>query len=566
MSTWRAVRTKTGCVTCRKRHKKCDEQRPFCNNCSRAALICGGYHQISVWQPGYLRSHKKQRPVATLPVTAEPQTTHHVDLASRSPSSYSLSDDESHARTLEWCASQSSGPSDSANRPTPPGRRRRGTVSGEKSLDDQAHRVESTDLQFPQPRAASALYKAIPCLADGVKDELEQALLLHYLRSVPESFSSALSAVPFRSLLAPFALRDRGLLCTLLSISAQHLLKLHTISSQAPAVAVESKYWALKGESLQCHSERVKNVCADISAASPSASTLLPTFVSTLLLVQLDSLGQGKRQHWRLHLLAAAEIGRRLCQCEDEPAQRQDAALADLEMHRFALELYRYYDVLASITLNENVCPLTSDTFSPSRQNLRQGLLSQANADLIVLLSRIIALHQRTKHLFVTNGNEESLACLSPIDFAESLELSGIIQSWEACNPSRVERLLVDAYRQACFICLYLTVDPSKGEDVKVQKTRDYGLECLEAILRHNEDLECSLFAPFMLGIVSPLPSQQEFVRRFLQSKLFHGADNAQETLRFLQTWWREEMYRKQNFMWTWEAKLNSEQWCLVLF
>ncbi|KAF9882361.1 bacterial transferase hexapeptide [Colletotrichum karsti] len=36
-------RTKTGCLTCRKRKKKCDEQKPECSNCIRGGFICAGY-------------------------------------------------------------------------------------------------------------------------------------------------------------------------------------------------------------------------------------------------------------------------------------------------------------------------------------------------------------------------------------------------------------------------------------------------------------------------------------------------------------------------------------------
>ncbi|PHH80825.1 hypothetical protein CDD82_1483 [Ophiocordyceps australis] len=36
-------RTKTGCLTCRKRKKKCDEQKPECSNCIRGGFVCAGY-------------------------------------------------------------------------------------------------------------------------------------------------------------------------------------------------------------------------------------------------------------------------------------------------------------------------------------------------------------------------------------------------------------------------------------------------------------------------------------------------------------------------------------------
>ncbi|KAL8694559.1 MAG: hypothetical protein Q9218_000815 [Villophora microphyllina] len=43
-------RTKTGCMTCRRRKKKCDEQHPECNNCLRGGFVCEGYSVRNTWQ------------------------------------------------------------------------------------------------------------------------------------------------------------------------------------------------------------------------------------------------------------------------------------------------------------------------------------------------------------------------------------------------------------------------------------------------------------------------------------------------------------------------------------
>ncbi|KAL9602249.1 MAG: hypothetical protein Q9219_001973 [cf. Caloplaca sp. 3 TL-2023] len=43
-------RTKTGCMTCRRRKKKCDEQHPECNNCLRGGFVCEGYTVRNTWQ------------------------------------------------------------------------------------------------------------------------------------------------------------------------------------------------------------------------------------------------------------------------------------------------------------------------------------------------------------------------------------------------------------------------------------------------------------------------------------------------------------------------------------
>ncbi|CAK7896721.1 hypothetical protein CAAN1_17S01552 [[Candida] anglica] len=40
-------RTRTGCLTCRKRRIKCDERKPHCFNCERSKKVCLGYENLS---------------------------------------------------------------------------------------------------------------------------------------------------------------------------------------------------------------------------------------------------------------------------------------------------------------------------------------------------------------------------------------------------------------------------------------------------------------------------------------------------------------------------------------
>ncbi|PSK35684.1 hypothetical protein C7M61_004473 [Candidozyma pseudohaemuli] len=39
-------RTRTGCLTCRKRRIKCDERKPHCYNCERSKKLCLGYEMV----------------------------------------------------------------------------------------------------------------------------------------------------------------------------------------------------------------------------------------------------------------------------------------------------------------------------------------------------------------------------------------------------------------------------------------------------------------------------------------------------------------------------------------
>ncbi|KAF6072202.1 Fungal Zn(2)-Cys(6) binuclear cluster domain family protein [Candida albicans] len=44
-------RTRTGCLTCRKRRIKCDERKPTCFNCERSKKSCLGYQDLSKLPP-----------------------------------------------------------------------------------------------------------------------------------------------------------------------------------------------------------------------------------------------------------------------------------------------------------------------------------------------------------------------------------------------------------------------------------------------------------------------------------------------------------------------------------
>ncbi|KAF2759948.1 hypothetical protein EJ05DRAFT_499138 [Pseudovirgaria hyperparasitica] len=45
-----AGRSKTGCRTCRRRKKKCDEGKPGCESCKKNSVVCEGYEPLRVWQ------------------------------------------------------------------------------------------------------------------------------------------------------------------------------------------------------------------------------------------------------------------------------------------------------------------------------------------------------------------------------------------------------------------------------------------------------------------------------------------------------------------------------------
>lgn len=60
------ARSKTGCGTCRRRKKKCDESRPSCTNCEKNNVVCDGYEHRKPWRSGREKA-LINRQAATLP-------------------------------------------------------------------------------------------------------------------------------------------------------------------------------------------------------------------------------------------------------------------------------------------------------------------------------------------------------------------------------------------------------------------------------------------------------------------------------------------------------------------
>ncbi|KAK5625303.1 hypothetical protein RRF57_001019 [Xylaria bambusicola] len=65
-------RSKTGCITCRRRKKKCDEAKPRCLNCEKNAVVCEGYHEKTLWKSGREKEEEDQRKQSIPQITLQP--------------------------------------------------------------------------------------------------------------------------------------------------------------------------------------------------------------------------------------------------------------------------------------------------------------------------------------------------------------------------------------------------------------------------------------------------------------------------------------------------------------
>lgn len=65
-------RSKTGCITCRKRKKKCDEAKPRCMNCEKNAVVCEGYNEKTLWKSGKERAEEERQSRQITHITLQP--------------------------------------------------------------------------------------------------------------------------------------------------------------------------------------------------------------------------------------------------------------------------------------------------------------------------------------------------------------------------------------------------------------------------------------------------------------------------------------------------------------
>lgn len=70
----KAIRSRSGCVECRRLHRKCDEMRPYCDNCANAGKMCS-YKKTLSWGGRPFGKSSFGKVMATGVVTVEQERT-----------------------------------------------------------------------------------------------------------------------------------------------------------------------------------------------------------------------------------------------------------------------------------------------------------------------------------------------------------------------------------------------------------------------------------------------------------------------------------------------------------
>ncbi|KAF4493885.1 C6 transcription factor [Fusarium agapanthi] len=559
------VRTKTGCYTCRRRHKKCDEGKPSCWNCTRNRLDCEGYQPASIWSSKtHRRSDARRDSTSTRKSTHS--TTEGASVESQAYSGLASTEPDAPVQqnmSLRRCLDRQpevAVQDDSSNSFSSPDVAVE-AVSNSSPLQFQAATSDSDDGYVPPMESSYGrldIYNCertsppdllgnivLPSLVFGVQTPLERRLLHYFIGT----FSKILISTPSTDLNAinnvvlPMALQDEqdwGLLNLILSLSASHLsraLSRQTVVDDAEdRRKLEKTKWKHYSYALTRHARNLFWVIQQNHSAQgeqePEVSQIDYAIAATMLLCQWSTCEGGDEANWRIHLDANRDLVRR------KFTQRPNAlpsALSDTS--QILLEWFYFHDILATVTSPERPCISISaeimDAFGVSgaaevlpkcfsNKPLLRSLWIGVNDGLLAIIERIIVLRQSTEAhssttddglasvqprsqvntILLTASNQLVMRALKPNQLMEALTIETALHDISLEYSTSQQSLVAQCYRLAASLMLHFTVYPTSSPNQgRAWDCLTQLLTLIEHISEDDSAVTCSLFPLFICGV-----------------------------------------------------------------
>lgn len=440
------TRSRKGCLTCRRRRKKCDERRPNCWNCERNNLECAGYQAPVKWisHAGTAATTPRKRACGPARLISPDIATGYDSDTERQNNPLTTASDfvgvaertGAHPISSPERRSQRSG-----GHPEGPVVNCEGRLQSPRQIRTSPSAGSSglrcSPLPSPQPLVSlhnAPLAPAFPFLIKGIRTAHDKRLLHHFTHTLspklvlhPEPAKN-----PFNQIVLPMALHDEqdwGLFDLMLSFAASHLVRLLLKESGQQHTDVTRHFENIKctryGHGIMRHA---KNLSSILNHGKKSPGNTEPSdddtqinyaLATTMLLCQWSTCEGGDQSPWRLHLNASRELVRRKIESWRgifEPLSDADQML---------LEWFFFHDVISMVTFprpsfNIDLQSGTVETVGNSsasdtlprifsRRPISEILWIGPNDGLLEILERILALRQSQIPLSVGTRDESSL-------------------------------------------------------------------------------------------------------------------------------------------------------------
>jgi hypothetical protein len=499
-------RSRSGCLTCRERKVKCDEQKPGCENtpissfacffltknlgerCTRAGHICKGYPTLdrsepkgnrgsrhgSGGAPAQSQSAVSDLRVAPLSVAQTiPKTDH------ESPTSWLCVPLDGNQSTME----------DDLVRL---GSAVKGVVL---PFGDAEQPPQSIHIHARPPRSLpSGWAKNLPLHINGINSAMERKYFYHFIHVTSRVLTlSHDERNPFLDLILARSLADSMVSKALSCLGRSDLAKLQ--GDMDPDSGAEQR-------SLLAHaSSELETRSAALKASGPTRSVLEfeSVLISALLLYLYEiSEGRGDRS-WQTRLEKARDlVGIALAATSAHPQDHawRSMALASLGLDPVLLDFFVYHDVLAAVTNGFRPPLLHSSTRSPPDPGVAYMIgVNDGLSDLIVDLTGLrtmVAEDARTSARVV----------------CKATQIWARLHTWQPKTGDQDLQRASSAYISALFVWLYSIIYPDDMSGKRVQVVVRRGLDHTQGI-QYRGPLSCLLFPAFVLGFACTSPEQR---------------------------------------------------------
>lgn len=523
------TRTRTGCLTCRKRRKKCDEAKPVCRNCERNAFTCEGYERRIKWTS----DRRKSKVAQVSPEGNSPEASTSIDVSRETI-------EQVYLNTFDFTGSLDTLGQGSMVEPWDD----TGIELAEFSAADFAEPISNEPIleafidgnELALTRAASnASYtlpkqiRSLPPLVDGVESPSEYRLFQHFVTSVgPQLVLEKTSKDnSFTEKLVDFALSNSTVMKTLFSISASHLAQ--GIESNNPLNLQEPMQLRAAGVGYYMTAVQKQQELTAGSDSTPSstisADQLKAAFAVAMLLTQYDTCEGGSCGIWQSHLEVAKALARRY------RGSWNNAGMTDL------IDWFKFHETLSRFSYPEEIrleeeTELIDDSSDSSTDLFSEFVLIGPRDGLFDLLNKILDLRRDTRSIPIGTSIRAS-------NVLKGMQISSELQSWICPYFTEQARVVAECYRWAAYLILHATIHRSSIKDSRIKEALAGGLEWLEQISALSNDQTCSLFPMFALGIAALEDKQRDSIRiKMTQYWKWSGLGNVLATKDFLESWW----------------------------
>ncbi|CZR60524.1 uncharacterized protein PAC_10420 [Phialocephala subalpina] len=564
------TRVRTGCFTCRKRRKKCDERRPICSNCQRTNVVCEGFPQQVFWETrsaarrAMTAKSESNTPAPTFHASPTPGIPDgNVDFSQWAdpvlplvpPPYFGQAMGRLDDRTLEddmgFMFDQFDGPS----------------IGGVTGLDQRTsieYQGLSRDI-VPTRREASkeralaqnTFYKTfipieLPFLIAGVDTAIHQRLFCHFTGVMSHLLTTFPGqSNPFNQVVIPMALGDQTIMNTLLCLAGSHLLKLQPTALDSEVAAERRRLhdYATRTQALRVEDLRRSALGSGPLYSVQHQESVLATSLLLCLFEVCEGTGDGS---WKDHL----EIAREIINMASVSPNTSSPSGRTTDINPFLLEFFLYHDSLATVTnpSTQAMKPQFRNLAELPDQDISMVGVQDGLIDFIIQISALRAEADASK--LRPDGN---VVC-------RAVQIWQDLANWRPKSAMTKERkLITDFYQWALFIWLYSIIYPDGKADAKVQNAVQRIATGMCEIKPGDGVMACLLFPLFIVGSAAITVKDRDAVSaQFRKLRAWSSLGNIDLTERVIRKMWDDHDEGLPG-SWDWVKQLESHGMSLLV-